>query len=234
MAISELSSQTAVSPRAKTTKPAARSTSLRRFGIEAEARSPGPANGERAAHTRQLILDTARDLFMSYGYGGTTVDRIAKSAGISRASVYTYYPTKRDVLLATGETAFANAESVIARLAEVSVPARVADLEKWAQDYLDFLEQHGAFVLVLSQAAMEDPELRRVGGREYRRAARKLATALTRLRAADGGEVPVSQAVAILALMERFAMWRASGMALIGDDAAATVARTIDAVLRSA
>ncbi len=170
---------------------------------------------------------------MAHGYGGTTIDRIAKSAGISRASVYTYYPTKRDVLLATGVTAFADGESVIARLNDLAVPACVAELEKWAQDYLDHLEQHGAFVLVFSQAAMDDPELRRVGIRECRRTARKLAAGLSRLRAANRGEVPVDQAVAVLAILERFAMWRASGMPLIGDDGAATVARTIDAILRS-
>jgi AcrR family transcriptional regulator len=190
--------------------------------------------GERATQTRQLILDTARELFMAHGYGGTTIDRIAKSAGISRASVYTYYPTKRDVLLATGETSFADGEAVIARLGEISAPARVGDLEKWAQDYLDFLEQRGAFVLVLSQAAIDDPDLRKVGVREYRRTGRKLAAALSRLGAAGDDEVPVNQAFAVLAVIERFAMWKASGMPLAGDDAAATVARTIHAVLAGA
>lgn len=169
---------------------------------------------------------------MVHGYGGTTIDGIAKSAGISRASVYTYYPTKRDVLLATGETTFADGEAVIARLGELSVPARIGELEKWSQDYLDFLDQHGAFVLVLSQAATDDPELRRVGIREYRRTAKKLAAALTRLRAANRSEVPIGQALAIMAIMERFAMWRSSGMPLVEEDAAASVARTIHAVLR--
>lgn len=216
-----------VAKRATTRAPA-----RRRFGIEATARAPGPAMGERAARTRELILDTARELFLSLGYGGTTIDRIAKAAGISRASVYTYYPTKRDVLLASGETTFSDGEAVIARLDDLATPARPAELEAWARQYLDFLERNGAFIMVLGQAATDDPELRRVGTREYRRTARRLAAGLTRLRSAARGEVSMDQAVAVLAMMERMAMWRSDNLQLV-DDAAATVARLIHAVLRA-
>lgn len=205
-----------------------RAPAIRRFAIPAATRSPGPVMGSRAQRTRALILDTARELFVNYGYPGTTIDRIAREAGMSRASVYTYYPTKRDILLATGETAFAESEAVIAELGRLPARARGAELEGWVRSYMDFLERHGAFVLVLAQAVRDDHELRKVGLREYRRLARRLAAELTRLR---GAEVPAAYALAVLGVMERFAMWRSSGLDPIGEDTPAVVAGIITALV---
>ncbi|MEM1352416.1 MAG: TetR/AcrR family transcriptional regulator [Pseudomonadota bacterium] len=41
------------------------------------------------------VLDGARRVFMSDGFEGASVDEIAKAAGVSKATLYSYFPDKR-------------------------------------------------------------------------------------------------------------------------------------------
>ena len=41
------------------------------------------------------VLDGARRVFLSYGFEGASVDYIAKAAGVSKATLYSYFPDKR-------------------------------------------------------------------------------------------------------------------------------------------
>lgn len=41
------------------------------------------------------VLEGARKIFMSDGFEGASVDDIAKSAGVSKATLYSYFPDKR-------------------------------------------------------------------------------------------------------------------------------------------
>ncbi|RVV97817.1 TetR/AcrR family transcriptional regulator [Mesobaculum littorinae] len=43
----------------------------------------------------QQVLQGARDVFMRDGYSGACVDEIAKAAGVSKATLYSYFPDKR-------------------------------------------------------------------------------------------------------------------------------------------
>ena len=47
---------------------------------------------------RTQILDAARDSFAKHGMAGTTVDGIAKSAGVAKGTVYLYYKSKEEIL----------------------------------------------------------------------------------------------------------------------------------------
>lgn len=49
---------------------------------------------------RQAILEAAGSLFREQGYAQTTVEAIAARAGLSPATVFNYYPSKGDLLLA--------------------------------------------------------------------------------------------------------------------------------------
>ena len=50
--------------------------------------------------TRREIVSAALHLFEDRGYEATTVADIARAAGISRATVFNYFPNKEDVLFA--------------------------------------------------------------------------------------------------------------------------------------
>ena len=53
---------------------------------------------------RQVILDTARELFAETGYQGTSIDLVVKQAGVSKPTVYNNFPTKQALLLALMES----------------------------------------------------------------------------------------------------------------------------------
>lgn len=52
---------------------------------------------QQAQETRQRMLDTARTLFLSRGYAGTTVDAIAEAARLSPKTVNAVFGSKRGV-----------------------------------------------------------------------------------------------------------------------------------------
>ncbi|MBM3549218.1 MAG: TetR/AcrR family transcriptional regulator [Alphaproteobacteria bacterium] len=61
--------------------------------------TPAPAPGSRAAKPQQ-ILNAARDLFLKEGFGATSMDAIAKRAGVSKATVYAHYTSKEELFAA--------------------------------------------------------------------------------------------------------------------------------------
>jgi AcrR family transcriptional regulator len=50
------------------------------------------------AYRREQILNAARDVFSENGYDQSSVDQIAKRAGLSRSTVYEYFPSKAEML----------------------------------------------------------------------------------------------------------------------------------------
>jgi AcrR family transcriptional regulator len=54
---------------------------------------------ERRKMSHEALLAAAQKLFVSHGFRQTTVDQIAKSAKLSKGSVYFHFKSKTDVLL---------------------------------------------------------------------------------------------------------------------------------------
>lgn len=53
------------------------------------------------ATTRDLILDAAERLIGALGYSKTTMDDVAKAAGVGKRTIYVHFPTKEEVVLST-------------------------------------------------------------------------------------------------------------------------------------
>ncbi|NRA20360.1 MAG: TetR/AcrR family transcriptional regulator [Oceanospirillaceae bacterium] len=47
---------------------------------------------------KQLILDTAQDLFAEHGYQGTAIDLVVRKAQVSKPTVYNNFPSKQALL----------------------------------------------------------------------------------------------------------------------------------------
>jgi AcrR family transcriptional regulator len=65
---------------------------------------------------KQLILDTAQRLFSERGYQGTTIDLVVQSAGVSKPTVYSHFPSKQALWQAMLEQAIAASEAQRATL----------------------------------------------------------------------------------------------------------------------
>jgi AcrR family transcriptional regulator len=48
----------------------------------------------------RLILDRAKDLMTAEGYGGLSMRHLSKACGIALGTIYNYFPTKRDLVVA--------------------------------------------------------------------------------------------------------------------------------------
>lgn len=56
-----------------------------------------------ASATREKLIETARDLFHLQGYTPTGIAQILKKSGVNSGSLYYFFPTKEDLLIAVLE-----------------------------------------------------------------------------------------------------------------------------------
>jgi AcrR family transcriptional regulator len=166
----------------------------------ASLRQPAGALGPRAHRTIARIIEATRDVFLSHGYSGTTIEEIARVADVSRASFYTYFPSKREVLLAVGAHTSSESLEVIERLADAGESK--TKIIAWAGEYFDLLDVHGSFSFAWTQAAQEDEEIRRAGMKRHLSSCRKLG----RILAATAGRTvddPAALGLVAASMIER-------------------------------
>jgi AcrR family transcriptional regulator len=78
--------------------------------------------------TRTAIHDAAMRLFAERGFAGTTMDQIAEAADVSRATVFTYFATKEDIVLGDGTAAV---EALDAALRENGAGGTIPTVREW-------------------------------------------------------------------------------------------------------
>ena len=97
---------------------------------------------ERARQTRQRMLDSARELFIGDGYGSTTMERIAKHAGVAVQTLYYTFRTKGQLLCEVVEVTAAGDEDA----------APVA-LRAWAREMLTATSGQRVLALAVEHGA---------------------------------------------------------------------------------
>jgi AcrR family transcriptional regulator len=75
---------------------------------------PGSLREEQARVTRRRVIDAARNLFLGDGYTATTIDAIARAAGVSVQTVYNAVGNKAAVLRAVYDTTLAGDDARLA------------------------------------------------------------------------------------------------------------------------
>lgn len=74
----------------------------------------------------QQVLEGARSIFLRDGFEGASVDDIAREAGVSKATLYSYFPDKRLLFLEVAKTECrAQSEAAIAQV-ECTTDVRIA------------------------------------------------------------------------------------------------------------
>jgi AcrR family transcriptional regulator len=120
---------------------------------------------ERRKRTQAKLLRAAVELLVERGYSNFTVDMVSRRAGVSRGAQTNYYPTKRDLLLATAKQV--TGEGVLS-----ATPDSGASQSR-AEVFAAFVEQSKRFFLDSRYTAMIELH---VAGRHDRFLARELET----------------------------------------------------------
>ena len=118
----------------------------------------------QALQTRRTIVAAASELFTAEGYGTTTVDAVAKAAGVSRKTVFTAVGGKLDLLKTALDWAVAGDDrpvaladrSVIRGLLDETDPKRL--ITGWVRVLVDIDSRAGSLMRALEVAANVDAE----------------------------------------------------------------------------
>jgi len=121
-----------------------------------------PPDLPAGAKARQIV-DAARRVFMAQGYGAASMDAIAREAGVSKATVYAYFPSKEALFAAIiGGECRRRSEALWSPEGEIRDVR--ADLLTFARCYAAFLLSDQAlsiYRLVVAEAP-RFPELGRI------------------------------------------------------------------------
>jgi AcrR family transcriptional regulator len=141
---------------------------MERYPSEMSNVNATPANGNRrqqqAQATRDEICRVAERLFLENGYVATTIDGIARDAGVAVQTIYNSVGNKAAILntvlerVVTGTDATVTVSQIMSErvAAAADLPAAVQVLADWM---VEFNGRAGAVFAVARQAAAVDPEV---------------------------------------------------------------------------
>ena len=98
----------------------------------------GSATEVRKGRKFDQVVAGAREVFLRDGFDGASVDEIARAAGVSKATLYNYFPDKRLLFMEVGKAQCrAQAEEAIASI-DTSLPPQVV-LTEAGRRFLDII-----------------------------------------------------------------------------------------------
>ncbi|MCB1006889.1 MAG: TetR/AcrR family transcriptional regulator, partial [Acidimicrobiales bacterium] len=106
-------------------------------------RSPGRPRNRPPDEQRAEIIVAARQVFAEHDYTGTTIELVARTAGVARPAVYEFFANKEELFVAVAEDAGR-------RIADYYAAGPGVTLGKDLRGYLravigmlfDFIEEH--------------------------------------------------------------------------------------------
>src|SRR6056297_4075879 len=84
------------------------------------------------------VLEGARQVFLSDGFEGASVDDIAKAAGVSKATLYSYFSDKRFLFMQVAKTECARQADHAIETIDMEAPVRQV-LNNIAIEMMDFI-----------------------------------------------------------------------------------------------
>lgn len=167
------------------------------------SRQSGSEPGHRPDASRRQLVEIAIDCFALHGFQGTSIDRIARSAGVTKGALYYHFKDKEDLLL----------EAVKDRIGEFEVQVRDAvaasdDTHERLKRVIDACfvtataSNHRRFIITLMVEALDtNPRL----SEQFRKVLRRMRGFLADV-VADGqrrgvmrADVPPADAAALIA-----------------------------------
>ncbi|HVN84098.1 MAG TPA: TetR/AcrR family transcriptional regulator [Candidatus Binatia bacterium] len=111
---------------------------------------------KRGGESRQELLDVAIDCFARFGYQATSIDRIAREAGVTKGALYYHFKDKADLLFAAVKSRVGQWERRVID-AMRPVPSSGARLRQVAQVCLDHATKsnHRRMIITLMVEALD-------------------------------------------------------------------------------
>lgn len=107
--------------------------------------------------TKELILSAALEIFAEKGYHDTTVDDIAKRAGIAKGSIYRYFPSKEALFNELIESRIQNLDSSIEQIIEETGNDITQTIARCVETYLTFFENNrGIYQLLFREKSASE------------------------------------------------------------------------------
>ncbi|MFH8348212.1 TetR/AcrR family transcriptional regulator [Streptomyces sp. NPDC018045] len=158
-----------------------------------------PRSGNRRDEAARLaVLHAADDLLVEHGFGGLTVEAIARRAGVAKQTIYRWWPSKVEILL---DTLIEDSDK------HLPVPTErptAASIRGYLRDFARFLTRDtaGQVLLALLAEAQHHPDTARSFHDRYLGPRRDLERDML-ARAIEAGEISpgLSPAAAIDALV---------------------------------
>ncbi len=107
----------------------------------------------RGQATRDKLVAAAREVFSDRGFAGTRMGDLADAAGVAHGTVYTYFATKEEVLLAVLADV---REDLNAAMTMPTVRDPIGRIESANRAYLDGYRSHAQLLQVAQEAAAGD------------------------------------------------------------------------------
>jgi AcrR family transcriptional regulator len=140
-----------------------------------------PRSRRVSANIRQMqIIQAAMQCFQRKGYEKTTIDDIAAEYGLSKGSIYWYYSSKKDILMAVFHHMVSQLFAEYASLISSPISPRqklIQMVHLMAQMLLRNCESYRPFMVLMS-VAYEDDELRNMSASLYEQAEQMMAEIL--------------------------------------------------------
>lgn len=123
----------------------------------AEAKAPSPGDAER----HDALLRTAIGVFARFGYRKTSMDEIARAAGLSRQALYLRFGSKEELFRAmVTHLLESSLRGATAALTDDARPIRerlVRGFDEWVGWYIDMVHGPGVSELLAASAALVQP-----------------------------------------------------------------------------
>jgi len=144
--------------------------------MSAEQSTRGPGRSELS---RKQLMNSAIDCFARLGYQGTSIDRVARDAGVTKGAVYYHFRDKEDLLFAAVKDRIGSFEKRV--LAAVGPSTDAIEKLRQVIDTCFFhttVSNHRRFIITLMIEALDtNPRL----SAEFRNILRRMRTFLGRV-----------------------------------------------------
>ena len=97
---------------------------------------PASLRTEQVAQTRAALIDAGRRLFGAHGFGGTSVEDLAREARVTTGALYHHFPTKAALF----EAVFVQAHTELMSASTDAAQGAADDVDELARGFSAFLD----------------------------------------------------------------------------------------------